>query len=556
MGLELVYERLALERITAENAGETVVEGTVALPERAGEIGRALKLDATPVLSEIQVKEDKVVFEGALDLTLLYVSFHERRGARRVRDDPDGEELDEQDWSQEEEPAVEEVLETVAWRQELPFVYLLDLAGVQEGDDVETAVEVRSTAFEVRSDRVSVDVDVVLAFSARAAVSHEISVAKGVRGESSVEVERRSVRVASLLGRGKGTAEARGELSFGGRPAPERLLEVRAEPVVTEAAAEEGRARVRGHVNYAILYVGEGGAPHHHQWIRGATFELEAEIPESVRGAACHVDIRAGKTESRLVDGDGEQVLSVRTPLELDVQVREVKEVPVVTGLQAKESEIAQRRQLLRILEAVGEARLSHEEEGALDLPSGYPGIERILSAQAKAAVDEVHVLGDKVAVELYVDVDLLYVGRAQGDGGVQTVSWPRAFELDLEIPLRGAEPGLERSVTAKVRQVQWDLVSRESIDVRVLLEVEARVSRELEIDAVVEAVEVPPQEEAPPTYTYVVVRPGDTVWKLAAYYRSHPEIIVAANGWLESEESPLPVGKKVCVPRKGVSVG
>ena len=227
MGLELVYERLALERITAENAGETVVEGTVALPERAGEIGRALKLDATPVLSEIQVKEDKVVFEGALDLTLLYVSFHERRGARRVRDDPDGEELDEQDWSQEEEPAVEEVLETVAWRQELPFVYLLDLAGVQEGDDVETAVEVRSTAFEVRSDRVSVDVDVVLAFSARAAVSHEISVAKGVRGESSVEVERRSVRVASLLGRGKGTAEARGELSFGGRPAPERLLEVR-----------------------------------------------------------------------------------------------------------------------------------------------------------------------------------------------------------------------------------------------------------------------------------------------------------------------------------------
>ena len=246
----------------------------------------------------------------------------------------------------------------------------------------------------------------------------------------------------------------------------------------------------------------------------------------------------------------------MRTPLELDVQVREVKEVPVVTGLQAKESEIAQRRQLLRILEAVGEARLSHEEEGALDLPSGYPGIERILSAQAKAAVDEVHVLGDKVAVELYVDVDLLYVGRAQGDGGVQTVSWPRAFELDLEIPLRGAEPGLERSVTAKVRQVQWDLVSRESIDVRVLLEVEARVSRELEIDAVVEAVEVPPQEEAPPTYTYVVVRPGDTVWKLAAYYRSHPEIIVAANGWLESEESPLPVGKKVCVPRKGVSVG
>src|SRR5690606_41218825 len=123
MGLELVYERLALERITAENAGETVVEGTVALPERAGEIGRALKLDATPVLSEIQVKEDKVVFEGALDLTLLYVSFHERRGARRVRDDPDGDELDEQEWSGEAEPAAEGVVGAVQCRQGLPFSY-------------------------------------------------------------------------------------------------------------------------------------------------------------------------------------------------------------------------------------------------------------------------------------------------------------------------------------------------------------------------------------------------------------------------------------------------
>ena len=125
-----------------------------------------------------------------------------------------------------------------------------------------------------------------------------------------------------------------------------------------------------------------------------------------------------------------------------------------------------------------------------------------------------------------------------------------------MEIPLRGAEPGLERSVSVEVVEVEFDLINRESVDVRLRLAAEAKVSREVEIDIVTEAVEVPPVEANPPTYTYVIVRPGDTVWKLAAYYRCQPELILAANAWLESEESPLPIGKKVCVPRKVAQAG
>lgn len=550
MSLELIYERLALERVETENTAESVVEGTITLPERAREIGRALKLQAVPVVSEIEVKEGKVVFEGALDLSLLYAHHQERRSEARGRDEFGDEDFDDDELDRADELVVEEELETVSWRQELPFVFLLDLAGIEEGDEVETSVDVRSTSFEVRPDRVSVDVDVVLAFTARSTAVDEMTVAKSVKSAGGVEIERRSVRVISSLGQGKAATEARGELSLAGRAVPDRLLEVRAEPVVTEAVADDGVVRVRGHLNYAVLYTG-GDGPQYSRWTRGATFELETGIPNAARGSVCDVKVTPRTTECRLVDDEDGSLLDVRTPLVVDIRVREVKEVPVVTGLESKETEIAQRRQVFRLLEAVGEAKAIEQAEGALDLPHGFPGIERILYAQANATVDDVHVLGDKVAVELHADVDMLYVGRAQSDGGVHTVSWPRAFELDLEIPLRGAEPGLERSVTVNVQEIEWDLVNRESVDVRLRLEAEARVSREIEIDAVAEAVEVPPAEESPPTYTYVVVRPGDTVWKLAAYYRSRPEVIVAANSWLTSEEGPLPAGKKVCVPRK-----
>lgn len=555
MSLDLIYERMTLERIEAENTAETVVEGSLVLPDRAAEIGRALKLQAVPKLNSVEVKDGKVVFEGAFDLFLLYAHLYERRIELADRDPYDEE--DDAGEGFRDEVVIDERLETASWKGELPFVYLLDLAGIAEGDEVETHVDVRSTSFEVRSDRLSLDVDVVVAFAARKSYSQELTVAKAVKGAGGIDVERQTVRVVSFLGRGGALTEARGQLNLSGRAVPERFLEVRAFPVVTEATVDDQVVRVRGYVNYAALYVGaEGAGPQYGQWARGAAFETEAEIPTAVRGAACQVKATPLSTEYRIVEEEGTRQLEVRTPVALDLRVQEIKEVAAITGLDSREKEVAARRELLRFLEAVGEGRATFEEGATLDLPQGQPGIERILFGDATAAVDDVHVLGDKVAVELHVDVDLFYVGRSQGDGSVWRVSWPRAVELDLEIPVNGAEPGLERKVNVQVVDVQFDLLNRESVDVLVRLAAEAQVSREVEFEAVAEAVEAAPLEADPPTYTYVVVRPGDTVWKLAAYYRTTPELVLAANPWLESQNDPLPVGKKVCIPRKAAIAG
>ena len=401
MSLDLIYERLALERIEAENAAETVVEGTVTLPERSAEIGRALKLQAAPKVSKVEVREGRSSLKApsiSPSSTLTTGNAASSRGKRDEFDD----EYDDAEFSRSEEVVIEEQLQTASWRNELPFVLLLDLPGISEGEEIETTVDVRSTSFEVRSDRFSVDVDVVLAFSARSVSIQELTVAKAVKGASGVDAERRSLRVTSFLGRGGGMTEAQGELSLTGRAVPERILDVRAQPVVTEAAADDGVVRVRGYLNYSLFYVGAGGAgPQYSEWVRGATFEMEADIPTAVRGASCDVTVTPQTTECRIVDDEGARQLDVRTPLALDIRLKESKEVAVITGLESKEKEVAARRQLLRLLEAVGETKEIQEEESTLDLPQGLPGIDRILFGNATAVVDDVHVLGDKVAVEL-----------------------------------------------------------------------------------------------------------------------------------------------------------
>lgn len=547
MSLELAYERLTFRRVEAQNSAQSVVEGTITLPSGAPEIGRALKLEATPNLSSVEVKDGKAIFEGTLDFQLLYARFEERTVYPEERGGDEEEEA--YDRAQEPEVVVDEILERATWKREAPFAFLLDLPGVAEGDPVEARVEVEGCNFELRSDQATLDVDAVLHFSARKERLESLRVATGAETES-VEAEAQPVRVRNLLGAASATAEAAGGLSLAGRSVPQNLLRVEAEPEVTEAFVDDGKVRLKGYVDYSALYVAPEG-PQYSQWPRGAAFEAEVAVDGARRGAVADVKVTAGPSDARVVGSDEGRELSLRTPLELSITVYEAREVPMLTGLTSEKTEVAVRTERLSLLESVGEGSLTERAETTLEIPDGLPGIDRILYGEAHASVDDVHVLGDKVAVELHVDIELFYVGRTGKDGGVQVARWPKAIGLDVEIPVPGAEPGLERSVQVAVESVGFDLINREALDAQVVVTATAAVSREVEVEAVVEAVEVPPAEGVPPTFTFVVTQPGDTVWKLAARYRVSPDVIVRENDWVAGVEGELPAGRKVCVPRK-----
>jgi len=548
MSLELGFHRLAFERTLAENKAETVVEGTLTLPKSAPEIGRGLILSASPRITEVEVKSGKVVFEGTIDYQFLYAHYEERTG-RRSRAGRD--EFPPPDDEDDAEVVVEETLERAVWERETPFAYILDLPGVVEGQEVRTAAKALSAAFEVRSDQATLDVEVTVLLSASAAKVEEARLAKLALGREDVEATYETVRVRSRLGAGAAEAVAQGALDLLGRAAPERVIEISAEPAVTETSVEDGFVRVKGALHYSAFYVGaEDAGPQYNEWRRGAGFEAVVRVDGAVKGAAALVEAVPGPTRFQVVDEDGQRSLAVQTPVRIDVTVEDVHEARLVSGLASKAKEIAIRKETVVLREAVGEGAATQSGRASLDLPEGYPGIERILYGDAEAYVDDVHVLGDRVAVELHVDLQLVYVGRS-GKGGVQVVRWPKALTLDVEIPVDGAEPGLERRVAARVEQVLFDLASRESVDADVAVTVTAALFRDVEKEIVVEAVEVLPAEPDPPTYTFAVVQRGDTLWKLAAKYRSDPRAILSVNEWLEGEDTELPAGAKLCVPRR-----
>ena len=110
----------------------------------------------------------------------------------------------------------------------------------------------------------------------------------------------------------------------------------------------------------------------------------------------------------------------------------------------------------------------------------------------------------------------------------------------------------MDAQVQADVISIELDLLNRETVEVDVRVVTEAKSSRTVERDAIIEAVAVPPADPDPPTLTFVVVQSGDTLWKLSHRYHTDVEQIVRANPWLEgAQTASLPVGRKLCVPRR-----
>ena len=198
----------------------------------------------------------------------------------------------------------------------------------------------------------------------------------------------------------------------------------------------------------------------------------------------------------------------------------------------------------------MGEGAADERLRQTLELPPGHPPIDRILSGEAHAIIEDVLVLGDKIIAEGFVDVSALYVARTEGQP-MHFAAWRRAVPVEAEVVVAGAEPGMEAEVHALVTSLDLDLLNREAVEADVRLQVEAKLSRPVEREAIVEAVAVPPAEEDPPTLTFVVIQPGDTLWKLSHRYHTDVEQILRANPWLEGgEDAPLPPGRKLCVPR------
>jgi LysM repeat protein len=186
-----------------------------------------------------------------------------------------------------------------------------------------------------------------------------------------------------------------------------------------------------------------------------------------------------------------------------------------------------------------------------VELSQQLPPIRELLQSRAEAHLTDFEVENDKLVVEGVLDLELLYLAHSDEDTkplfrGVFPEVIP--FEQTLVIP--GLELGMQPRIEVEVVSVRPDLINRETLETAVTLQFAVDVVEYLEVEVAVEAVQVEPREEDPPTLTYLFVQEGDTIWKLSKQYHTTEDAILAANPSLQDDPLVLRAGDRLYIPR------
>jgi len=227
-------ELLRLEDVVGENTIQTIVAGTIDVPEVKPPIERILRAQADLVDDSVEseITDDAVIVDGELDVGVVYVA--------------------ETDAGDQPVHFVEGTID---------FSQVIDIPGAID-DDMSDFVDVtvkRVTATRVDED--TVKVEVVIEIFVKVTEPIQVTVVTDIQSDK-VKVEQELLRVEEVIGEDTISETITNELELlPGDPDIEQVIEVNANILDPTANVEEGGVLVEGQIEGNALYVGDVDDP-------------------------------------------------------------------------------------------------------------------------------------------------------------------------------------------------------------------------------------------------------------------------------------------------------
>lgn len=526
MSLSVKENRLVTVNQLGENTLQIVLQGKVELPSTAAPVGRIVWVKGTPVLQGWAAEQDGVSVQGVIDLVMVYVP-------ETLEGEPAG-------------------LERVEWPGALPFDSHVEVIGTEPKMLAEVQAKILVCEWDLRSGQYSLDIDVILAVTARVAETKEYKIISDVNMAKPAKVQTDGVILdpAAPWVEVKVDKELTGIFELGGEGAPrlQSILALTAKAQMTEMQVTTGKMVVKGVTTLNVLYEAEDLAVKTAALAQVLPFEVTLEKPGIEPGMIL---------ETRLIPRCEGFVVNDGKSLRVDLRLKGVlllkarHPIQILTDISAQGSQVAVRKELIMVDSYVHEKEQQGAARGLLEISQKLPPIRELLHTSAVAHVTDYEVDQDKLVVEGVLDVELFYLAHSEEDTKpLFRGFFPEVIPFTQTIAVPGLEPGMQPRIRVEALAVQTDLINRETVEAALTLRYVIGVIEYLEIEAVVEAVEIEPEPEDPPSLTFVFVQNGDTVWKLAKRYYTTEEAILKANPSLQENPALLKTGDRISIPR------
>lgn len=566
MSLTCQFEQLTSAYTSGELSREVVIETKIRIPDTVPKIdtiiGGSIQMGA-PVVS---VNDNSLVISGVIYPQLFYVSAESNDISSHQRRLENTGQRDDQNQRTDNDFAQREPREhSYIWSGDNGLIYeeQIEVPSRQTDNAVEVKVIPKSCDFERNGlDQVNFSARIILLIQPTSQRQATVISDLAVQPLEKTNITKEQITTEQLSAVKQAVVPVQASLLLPSlKPGISRVLNCEAHAYNLNWEYNRGKIYLKGWLDMDLVYVGldDDDLPTDiiaNEWNRDfgnpIPFEtnFDTEVPEeNILVVPSVVPLNTSVTvKSR-------REVQCQVNLDCQVTISRIHSLEIVTEVTpGPGTVIDSQKALLNFEEYLGEAAGEISFELSVDLPTGQPGAERLLTYQGQFMEPKLEVADGSASIEGDLNLWLLYTADGLSGPELHTARWESRYNNQLPvagmIDFSNLQPGSLLRVQTSLESLKAELVSERSLKIsgQIKARLLARNPRTLSIlEDCAEVIPINP--ETRPSMLFYIVQPGDTLWKIARRYQTTVAQLSQSNPISNSDR--IEVGQKLLIPKQ-----
>ncbi|MEG0004924.1 MAG: DUF3794 domain-containing protein [Clostridium sp.] len=520
MSAQLLKDTVNYERLVGEGTGQTMVSQDLVLSDRNPEIGKILSIDGKVNIISAETNQDKVVVDGKITVDVFYSSSEDSKGIYKLSSSNN-------------------------------FTQNINLPQCDGGMKSLTEATIEHIEYEMVSNR-KIKVNSIVNLESVVFSKENVEVVVDMKGEE-IQLLRNNLEVSEYLGEDKAQSIVKVNVNI-----PDEKDEVSSvlKSDVTihrkDIIVQDGKALINAAGIARLMY--DTSSEDVYTVDEEFSFEAEVSIDNIKDGARCDVSFKVIDVYESVIENDLGERRQVEIEAVVDVCAKAYgsKNIQSIVDAYSPEEGYEFEKVNIKSLNFFSEGTDSQTIKERVNLESNETPINQIKYVALKPVVTELKVVDDKVIAEGILEMNMLYAAAAE-EGGISSFEDEITFKTSVDI--KGARIDMTPSIDINVEHISFDKISGREVDLKIILNANAKLSQKNSFELIKNVVEVDISEslKSMPTFVIYSVQESDNLWKIAKRYGTTIEDIVKVN----EIENPdyINTGAKIIIPKKSFLV-
>ncbi len=520
--MEPIKEIVNIDRCVGREISQVLVEGDIIVPDVKPDMESVLQTDESVYIENFDIVNGRISFKGNLGIELIYIS-----------------------------KSGEKPIHSIDFSAPVNDFIIID--GIEKGMLCNLNCDIENIDYKMINDR-KVSFRAVLNVIGNVFSSEEESIVADVEEISDNQMIRSNFKLNEIVLKKADRFIIREEIHIpSGKPNIGEVVQCAVQISNKDIRALNGKIGISGELMISTLYKSD---------MSESVIEfIESEIP--FNGSVEASDVKEGMFADAVVsvqdkyvkicpDSDGEdRIIEIEVSVGAFVDVCCEKEIQILEDAYCIDKNLSLSEKVIEYPSFLCRNKSQFPIKEVVSLDDDDAKILQVFKVSGKQHLDEFKILDDKIVVEGIISVDVLYIA-SDDDVPIHCYKTIIPYRQTIETKGTRENKNVDCDIKVNLDRINLSMLSDREIEIKCMLNFYVCVN-ENKIVTLIEDICFSDFDknffDRFPSMTIYVVKPGDTLWKIAKRFNTTIEDIVAVND-IEDPDKIYP-GDKFLVLKK-----